>query len=202
MSIIYRFILIGIFMCAVLNLTAQSKKDFCFGASVSTIRSIRTFLNTSTNKDITIRFKGTYFAGTLCYRKEISNKANKNVVLAFPMSLGLVTAGDFRQAVFAVEIPSYIDFNFKLNDHSADDVKKSGYYLGCGVNALYMIGSNDAFNYFERYSLGPVVRAGFLFHNNWVNGDPQPMKLGLYYKVGLEKSHFRSLGINFLVDFR
>jgi len=137
-------------------------------------------------------------------RYNIVENGNSSISLGAPLGLGFGSVSNFSNGTsslyFAVDAPLVADYNFGWKS-TTDNNSRVGGYVGGGFGYRYTSFSySDAYygdGGFHANSYGPLIRGGVRLG---MGGSDMGLTLGLFYKVGLEKEKYKTIGINVLVD--
>jgi hypothetical protein len=131
---------------------------------------------------------------------------NSSISVGIPLSLGFqgsVNTQTGSSIAFGYDLPLVVDYNMG-HKSTLDNEAGFGGYIGAGFGYTHTsVSISD--NYLGDYSAtantyGPLVRAGIRFGIPW--GEKEySYTIGGWYKFGLEKDGFKTIGINLLWDF-
>jgi hypothetical protein len=131
---------------------------------------------------------------------------NSSVSVGVPLSLGFqgsVNSQTGSSIVFGYDLPLAVDYNM---GHKSTPENEAGFggYIGAGFGYTHTsVSISD--NFLGDYaatanSYGPMVRAGIRFGFPWGEKE-MSYTIGGWYKFGLEKEGYKTIGINLLWDF-
>lgn len=133
-------------------------------------------------------------------RFTVMETENSSLSIGSPLGAGinLLTNNSGGGGVsWGYDLPLVVDYNIGCKS-TPDNESGFGGYFGTGFSYLhtsYKLNSNETS---KVKSYGPLARAGVRFSSgsgNWHT------TVGIYYKIGLEKENFKSIGFNVLMDF-
>ncbi|HVU56353.1 MAG TPA: hypothetical protein VHD83_14910 [Puia sp.] len=138
-------------------------------------------------------------------RYNVMENGNSSISIGVPLGLGFGSVSNFSDGssslYFGVDAPLVADYNFGWKS-TADNDSRVGGYLGGGFGYRYTSFSyNDPYygsSGFHANSYGPLVRGGVRFS---LGASDMGLTLGLFYKAGLEREKYKTIGINVLMDF-
>lgn len=128
---------------------------------------------------------------------------NATISIGAPVGIGFGIArntyGDDAGLSFAYDLPVVLDYNFGAKSSSYNEANLGG-YVGAGFGYYKVNVSKSQYSNFNGSSYGPLFRAGMRFASAAESWAGRGMTIGLYYKIGLEKSKFKTAGVNVLLD--
>lgn len=166
-----------------------------FGANISILSWNES--QSSSNRSTLMQTSFTYFP-----RLNILERDNSSVSVGVPLSLGIGIASEAygdAGVVFAFDIPVVLDYNFGLRSNM-DNENNFGGYLGAGFGYNRVSISESSYSDFNGSSYGPLFRGGVRIGSSNENWGGHGITVGVYYKIGLEKSKMTGFGFNVLYD--
>lgn len=187
-----------LFLCLFLALgvsNSMAQLYHSFGANISILSWNES--QSSSNRSTLMQTSFTYFP-----RLNILERDNSSVSVGVPLSLGIGIASDVygdAGVVFAFDIPVVLDYNFGLRSNM-DNENNFGGYLGAGFGYNRVSISKSSYSDFNGSSFGPLFRGGVRIGSSNENWGDHGITVGIYYKIGLEKSKMTGFGFNVLYD--
>ena len=174
------------FFCAGIN--AQSFMS-SYGGTFSITQGRET--SDGPYKTLQYQMSGTYFL-----RYNLSESDNSSISLGVPLSAGIGDVNNSDGIAFSVDVPLMGDYNFGC-DAIPESESGVGGFVGAGFGYTY----TSASGYFGSSTLssyGPMIHAGMRLVVS--QKFSQSMSFGLFYKLGIEREKYKTIGFNFLVD--
>jgi len=154
--------------------------------------------------DVTAAFSEARSAFTFFPRVLFAKKENTSFSVGAPLAVGVGIAnnatGDDPAFVFVYDIPVVCDYNMGYGALRNSD-KQFGGYAGVGLGYSKTSISRSNYMDFNGGSFGPIFRGGLRFGSFKANcASQRGLTVGVYYKIGLEAEHLKTLGFNLLID--
>ena len=141
----------------------------------------------------------------VCYfpRYNFVENENSSVSIGMPVGIGIGissnTYGNDAGVAFAFDVPAVIDYNIGCKS-TPDNDRNFGGYFGAGFGYYKVFISQSAYSDFTGATYGPMARAGVRFSSSNESWKGHGVTVGMFYKKGLEKLKFTTIGFNVLVD--
>jgi hypothetical protein len=175
---------------AIFSVSAKSQSFMgSYGGTFSIFQGKET--ETNSYKAMIFQTYGTFFA-----RYNLSEGENSSLSLGIPLSAGIGLVNNDDGAGFSVDVPLMGDYNFGC-DAIPESEKGLGGFFGAGFGYTYTSVSSS-YGSVNLSSYGPMIHAGVRLIVS--QKFSQSMTFGLYYKLGIERLKYRTMGFNFLVD--
>ncbi len=129
---------------------------------------------------------------------------NSSISVGLPLGIGVGimsnTYGNDAGIAFAYDLPVVLDYNIGCKS-TIDNENNFGGYFGLGFGYYKVNISHSSYSDFNGASYGPIARAGVRFSSSNENWYGHGITVGLFYKKGLEKDKFTTIGFNVLLDW-
>lgn len=141
----------------------------------------------------------------LCYfpRYNFVEHDNSSISVGMPLGAGIGvssnTYGNDAGLAFSFDIPAVIDYNIGCKS-TPDNDRNFGGYFGAGFGYYKVFITKSSFSDFTGSSYGPMARAGVRFSSSNESWKGHGITVGMFYKKGLEKLKFSTVGFNVLID--
>jgi len=141
----------------------------------------------------------------LCYfpRYNFIENENSSVSVGMPIGAGIGISnnsyGDDAGIAFAFDLPAVIDYNIGCKSTPDNDHNFGGYF-GAGFGYYKVFISQSSYSDFTGATYGPMARAGVRFSSSNEGWNGLGITIGMFYKKGLEKLKFNTVGFNILID--
>lgn len=180
-------------VCTYTKLSAQTFMH-SVGANISVMSGTVKTESSSSSESIMLTHVS-YFPRIL-----ITEGENNSLSFGLPVGAGVGLATDTYNSgsgvFWSFDVPAVIDYNIGVKSTPENDSRFGGYF-GAGFGYTFVNWTYDGKSTSNANSYGPLVRAGMRF------GFPsfdQAVSVGMYYKIGMETSKFKTIGFNVLVD--
>jgi hypothetical protein len=128
---------------------------------------------------------------------------NSSVSVGMPVAIGIgISRNQFDDDLgiaFAYDVPLVLDYNIGCKSTMDNEATFGGYY-GAGFGYHSMSISKSKYSDFKGSSYGPIFRGGVRIGSNAESWAGHGITIGVFYKKGLEKEHFNTIGFNILYD--
>lgn len=133
-------------------------------------------------------------------RYTVMEGENSSLSLGSPLGAGVNLLTDNMGGggvSWGFDVPLVADYNMGCMS-APDNESGFGGYLGAGFGYMYTSYKLNTSETDNVTTYGPMARAGIRFASG---GGRWHTTVGLFYKTGLEKAHFKTAGFNVLMDF-
>jgi hypothetical protein len=152
----------------------------------------------STSKFTLAQTNLTYFP-----RYNLQENENSSISIGLPVGIGFGIAsntnGDDAGMYFAYDLPLVVDYNIGCKSTSENESTFGGYF-GAGFGYYKVNSSNSEYSDFKGASYGPLLRAGVRIGSADEAWNDHAFTVGVFYKKGIEKDGFKTIGFNVLFD--
>jgi hypothetical protein len=128
---------------------------------------------------------------------------NSSISIGAPIGVGfgLARNTDYSDVgiSFSYDLPVALDYNIGCKSTSENEHYFGG-YLGAGFGYYKVSISKSAYSDFNGATYGPMARAGVRIGSAKESWKEHALTVGFFYKKGIEKAKFSTVGCNVLVD--
>lgn len=133
-------------------------------------------------------------------RYTLTESENSSFSIGSPLGAGVNLLTDNMGGggvSWGFDVPLVADYNMGCMS-APDNESGFGGYLGAGFGYMYTSYKLNTSETDNVTTYGPMARAGIRFASG---GGRWHTTVGLFFKTGLEKAHFKTAGFNVLMDF-
>jgi hypothetical protein len=193
---IRKIFLFAFFSISVSQLSAQSVMQ-SFGATISVLYGKITTPYSSESFALS-QTNFTYFP-----RLNFVENDNSSISIGAPVGvgIGIVRSTGYSDVgiSFAYDLPVVLDYNIGCKS-TPDNENNFGGYVGAGFGYYRVNVSKSENSDFTGISYGPIFRGGVRIGSSQDSWKGHALTIGMYYKKGLEKDKFKTIGFNVLYD--
>lgn len=128
---------------------------------------------------------------------------NSSISIGAPVGVGFGLAkntdGTDLGIAFAYDLPVALDYNIGFKS-TPENEHYFGGYLGAGFGYYKVSVSKSSYSDFSGATYGPIARGGVRIGSAKENWRGHGVTVGFFYKKGMEKAKYNTVGCNVLVD--